>query len=57
MGSLVAFTFGRLLRSAILFPLEKGNLCVLVFLFLLTWPMAKLEKLFGITYLVGKISR
>ena len=23
--------------------------------FLLTWPMAKLEKLFGITCLVGKI--
>ena len=38
--------------------LEKGNRFAkhgLLALHCLTWPMAKLSQLFGITYLVGKI--
>ncbi len=36
---------------------DDGRKMVGFFLVELTWPMAKLFQLFGITYLVGKISR
>ena len=51
--------FGGLLWPGFLWDFfqEKRGGCTHENFFHLTWPISKLLKLFGITYLVGKISR